>query len=69
MTETLFVLFLMLGGEAKEWTPHFTLSDCLSVKRKIDRNVGSGHLYTCKKETVSLKQENDKYIIVDFVEE
>ena len=69
MVETLFVLFLTLGGEAKEWTPHFTLSDCLAIKRKIDRNVGSGHLYSCKKEKVALKQEGEKYIIVDFVED
>lgn len=49
MVETLFVLFLTFGGEAKEWTLHFKLTECLSVKRKIDRNVGTGHLYSCKK--------------------
>ena len=69
MVETLFVLFLTFGGEAKEWTPHFTLSECLAVKRKIDRLSKSGHLYSCKKETVTLEQNGDKYIIVDFVEE
>ena len=69
MVETLFVLFLTFGGEAKEWTPHFKLTECLSVKRKIDRNVGTGHLYSCKKEKVALKQEGAKYIIIDFVEE
>jgi len=69
MVETLFVLFLTLGGEAKEWTPHFKLSECLAVKRKIDRNVGSGHLYSCKKQTVELEQEGNKYIIVDFINE
>jgi len=69
MKETLFVLFLTLGGEPIEWTPHFTLSDCLAVKSKINRNVGTGHLYSCKKEKVSLKQEGEKYIIVDFMEE
>jgi len=69
MVETLFVLFLTLGGEAKEWTPHFTLSDCLAVKRKIDRNVGTGHLYSCKKEKVTLEQSGNEYIIIDFVEE
>ena len=67
MKETLFVLFLTLGGEPKEWTPHFSLSDCLSVKRKIHRNVGQGHLYSCKKETVELEQNGDQYIIVGFV--
>lgn len=68
MKETLFVLFLTLGGEPKEWTPHFKLSECLAVKRKIDRNVGTGHLYSCKKETVTLEHNGDEYIIVDFVE-
>ena len=68
MVETLFVLFLTLGGEAKEWTPHFSLADCLSVKRKIDRSVGTGHLYSCKKEKVTLEKEGDNYIIIDFVE-
>ena len=69
MVETLFVLFLTLCGEAKEWTPHFTLSDCLAVKRKINRNVGTGHLYSCKKEKVTLEQSGNEYIIIDFVEE
>ena len=69
MKETLFVLFLTLGGEPIEWTPHFTLSDCLSVKRKIDRNVGSGNRYSCKKETVTLEKENGNYYIIDFVED
>ena len=69
MVETLFVLFLTLGGEAKEWTPHFSLSDCLSVKRKIDRSVGTGHLYSCKKEKVALEKDGDKYVITEFVEE
>ena len=69
MKETLFVLFLTLGGEPIEWTPHFTLSDCLAVKRKIDRNVGPGNRYSCKKKTVTLEKNNDHYYIIDFVED
>jgi len=69
MKETLFVLFLTLGGEPIEWTPHFSLKDCLSIKRKIDRLSKSGHLYSCKKETVTLEQNGDKYVIVDFINE
>lgn len=69
MKETLFVLFLTLGGKPIEWTPHFTLSECLSVKRKIERNIGTSEMYSCKKETVSLEKNGNKYTIVDFVEE
>jgi hypothetical protein len=73
MVETLFVLFLTLGGEAKEWTPHFTLSECLAVKRKIERNVGkeAGSRYSCKKDTVRLElisANPDYYTIVEFVD-
>ena len=68
--ETLFVLFLTLGGEAKEWTPHFTMSDCLGIKRKIERNVGkkAGSRYSCTKDTVEIKKVDDTYVIIRFVE-
>lgn len=69
MKETLFVLFLTLGGEPIEWTPHFSLSQCLSVKRKIARNIGTSEMYSCKKETVTLEKSGDHYYIIDFVEE
>ena len=72
MIETLFVLFLTMGGSPIEWTPHFSLSDCLGVKRKIERNVGkqASNRYSCKKETVLLEksQDGDDYYIVEFVE-
>jgi len=71
LTKTLFVLFLYLGGEPIEWTPHFTLSDCLKVKRQIERNVGkqAGNRYSCKEETVEITNDNPegKYIIIKFV--
>ena len=72
MVETLFVLFLSMGGSPIEWTPHFTLSDCLGVKRKIERNIGkkAGERYSCKKDTVMLEKSptSDEYYIVEFVD-
>ena len=73
MVETLFVLFLTTGGSPIEWTPHFTLSDCLGVKRKIERNIGkqAGSRYSCKKDTVLLEKSltSDEYYIVEFVDD
>jgi hypothetical protein len=72
MVKEVFVLFLYLGGSPTEWTPHFTLSECLSVKRKIERNVGkqAGNRYSCKEETVEITNDNPegKYIITKFIE-
>lgn len=70
MIESLFVLFLSVGGSPIEWTPHFKLSDCLAVKRKIDRNIGkkAGERYSCVKDTVEIKKVDDTYIITKFVE-
>ena len=51
MIEMTFVLLLMIGEERVEYTPYKNLSECLSVRRKIKRNVGhssnlikSGHV-------------------------
>ena len=70
MIESLFVLFLSVGGNPIEWTPHFKLSDCLAVKRKIERNIGkkAGERYSCVKDTVEVKKVDDTYIITKFVE-
>ena len=72
ITKTLFVLFLYLGGEPTEWTPHFTLSECLKVKRQIERNVGkqAGNRYSCKEETVAITNDNPAgtYVITKFIE-
>ena len=72
MVKEVFVLFLFLGGEPTEWTPHFTLSECLSVKRKIERNVGkkAGERYSCKQETVEITNDNPSgtFVITKFVE-
>ena len=40
MVELTFVLLLVMGGEKVEYTPYQSLSECLSVRRKIKRNVG-----------------------------
>ena len=41
MVELTFVLLLVMGGEKVEYTPYQSLSECLSVRRKIKRNVVS----------------------------
>jgi hypothetical protein len=69
MIETLFVLFLSVSGKYIEWTPHDSLSDCLSVKRKIERNIGGSNGYSCSKETVKLGTKlNGEKEILEFVE-
>lgn len=40
MVELTFVLLLVMGGEKVEYTPYKSLAQCLSVRRKIKRNVG-----------------------------
>ena len=39
MIEVTFVLLLFTGGEAIEYTPYENLSQCLSTRRKIKRNI------------------------------
>lgn len=72
MVGTFFVLFLYIGGEPTEWTPHFTLSECLKVKRQIERNVDKqvGERYSCKEETVAITNDNPAgtYVITKFIE-
>ena len=40
MIELTFVLLLTIGQERVEYTPYKSLSECLSIRRKIKRNVG-----------------------------
>ena len=40
MVELTFVLLLVMNGEKMEYTPYKSLAECLSVRRKIKRNVG-----------------------------
>ena len=69
-TLTMFVLFLFLGSEPIEWTPHHTVSECLGVKRKIERNVGkkAAGRYSCKEETVEVTDRGGEYEITKFIE-
>ena len=68
MVELTFVLLLVMGGERVEYTPYQSLSECLSVRRKIKRNVGHTNNFdqkwSCKELKVKVKDGN----IVEFVE-
>lgn len=58
MIEVTFVLLLMIGEERVEYTPYENLSQCLSVRRKIKRNVGHtsnfDEKWSCKELKVKL---------------
>lgn len=68
MIELTFVLLLVMGGEKVEYTPYESLSECLSVRRKIKRNVGHTNNFdqkwSCKELKVKVKDGN----ILEFVE-
>tara|TARA_R100001460_G_scaffold85792_1_gene127093 strand:+ start:1562 stop:1768 length:207 start_codon:yes stop_codon:yes gene_type:complete len=68
MVELTFVLLLVMGGEKVEYTPYQSLSECLSVRRKIKRNVGHTHNFdqkwSCKELKVKVKDGN----ILEFVQ-
>ena len=68
MVELTFVLLLVMGGEKVEYTPYQSLSECLSVRRKIKRNVGHTNNFdqkwSCKELRVKVKDGN----ILEFVE-
>ena len=68
MVELTFVLLLVMGGEKVEYTPYKSLSECLSVRRKIKRNVGPTNNFdqkwSCKELKVKVKDGN----ILEFVE-
>jgi len=74
MTDVVFVLFLFMSGEAIEYTPQQGLSECLSTKRKIERNVGRSNdfdeRWVCKKAKVVLvKDYNGEYFIESFIDD
>ena len=68
MIEVTFVLLLMMNGERVEYTPYQSLSECLSVRRKIKRNVGHTNNFdqkwSCKELKVKLKNGE----ILEFVQ-
>ena len=57
--EVTFVLLLTIGQERLEYTPYQSLSECLSVRRKIKRNVGHSsnfdQKWSCKELKVKIK--------------
>jgi len=72
MIETIMVLLLYVSGDIIEYKGYDNISDCLSTKREIERNVGE-HLksarYACEMRKVKLdKNSEGKYFVVNIVE-
>ena len=57
--EMTFVLLLTIGQVRLEYTPYQSLSECLSVRRKIKRNVGHSsnfdQKWSCKELRVKIQ--------------
>ena len=68
MIELTFVLLLVMGGEKIEYTPYQSLSECLSVRRKIKRNVGPSNNFDQKWSCKELKVKVKDGEILEFVE-
>lgn len=68
MVELTFVLLLVMGGEKVEYTPYNSLSECLSVRRKIKRNVGHTHNFDQKWSCKELKVKVENGHILEFIE-
>lgn len=68
MIEMTFVLLLMIGEERVEYTPYKNLSECLSVRRKIKRNVGHSSNFDQKWSCKELKVKMSGGEIVEIVE-
>ena len=65
VVELTFVLLLVMSGEKVEYTPYQSLSECLSVRRKIKRNTGSDEKWSCKEMRVKMQDGN----ILELMEE
>jgi len=68
MVELTFVLLLVMGGEKIEYTPYQSLSECLSVRRKIKRNVGPTNNFDQKWSCKELKVKVKDGEILEIVE-
>ena len=68
MIEMTFVLLLMIGEEHVEYTPYKNLSECLSVRRKIKRNVGHSSNFDQKWSCKELKVKMLGGEILEIVE-
>lgn len=69
MIEVTFVLLLMMNGEKMEYTPYQSLSECLSVRRKIKRNVGHANNFDQKWSCKELKVMMLDGEILEFIEQ
>lgn len=58
-----------MGGEKVEYTPYKSLAECLSVRRKIKRNVGHTNNFDQKWSCKELKVMVLNGEILDFIEE
>jgi|TARA_R100001163_G_scaffold5377_1_gene6514 hypothetical protein len=67
MIEATFVLLLVMAGERVEYTPYQSLSECLSVRRKIKRNVGPTNNFDQKWSCKELKVKIKDGEIIEFV--
>jgi hypothetical protein len=72
MIENIMVLLLYVSGDIIEYKGYKNISECLSTKREIERNVGK-HLkstrYACEMRKVKLDKNADgKYFVVNIVE-
>ena len=68
MVELTFVLLLVMGGEKVEYTPYQSLSECLSVRRKIKRTVGPTNNFDQKWSCKELKVKVKDGEILEIVE-
>mgnify|MGYP001334243413 CR=1 FL=1 len=66
VVELTFVLLLVMSGEKVEYTPYQSLSECLSVRRKIKRNTGSDEKWSCKEMKVKMNEDGN---ILELMEE
>ncbi len=67
MVELTLWLLLVMGGEKMEYTPYQSLSECLSVRRKIKRNVGPTNNFDQKWSCKELKVKVKDGEIIEFV--
>ena len=68
MVDLTFVLLVVMGGEKVEYTPYQSLSECLSVRRKIKRNVGPTNNFDQKWSCKELKVKVKDGEILEIVE-
>ena len=68
MIELTFVLLLVMNDKKVEYTPYRSLAECLSVRRKIQRNVGHtsnfDQKWSCKEHSVMVLNGE----ILEFIE-